>query len=64
MSRFAIPAIESATGATADIHARVKKLAGTRVPKTFAAAGYFGQAPLAGLPTRKAFKTLNDKSSA
>ncbi|BDU22523.1 carboxymuconolactone decarboxylase family protein [Dyella sp. GSA-30] len=40
MSRIAIPAIESATGATADVYARVKKIAGGRVPNTYAALGY------------------------
>jgi hypothetical protein len=34
MSRIAIPDITSATGATADIYARVKKISGGRVPNT------------------------------
>lgn len=49
MSRIAIPAIESATGATADIYAQVKKIAGGRVPNTFAALGYLAPASLAAL---------------
>jgi hypothetical protein len=51
MSRIAIPAIEPAT---ADIDARVKKIAGGRVPNTFAALGQ----PVSG------FRTLNESSSA
>jgi AhpD family alkylhydroperoxidase len=47
MSRIAIPAIESATGATADIYAQVKKTAGGRVPNTYAALGYLAPAALA-----------------
>ncbi|HJV79370.1 hypothetical protein [Noviherbaspirillum sp.] len=35
MSRIAIPAIESAIGATADIYAQVREIAGGRVPNTF-----------------------------
>ncbi|TKR54289.1 carboxymuconolactone decarboxylase family protein [Allopusillimonas ginsengisoli] len=49
MSRIAIPAIESATGATADIYAQVKKIAGGRVPNTFAALGHLAPASLAAL---------------
>lgn len=40
MSRIAIPAIESASGAAANVFERVKKLAGGRVPNTYAALGY------------------------
>jgi hypothetical protein len=49
MSRIAIPAIESGTGATADIYAQVKKIAGGRVPNTFAALGRLAPASLAAL---------------
>lgn len=49
MSRIAIPAIDSATGATADIYAQVKKIAGGRVPNTFAALGHLAPASLAAL---------------
>lgn len=49
MSRIAIPAIESATGATADIYAQVKKIAGGRVPNTYAALGHLAPASLAAL---------------
>ena len=46
MSRIAIPAIESATGDTADIYTRVRKLAGGRVPNTYAALGYLAPSSL------------------
>lgn len=49
MSRIAIPATESATGATADLYAQVKKIAGGRVPNTFAALGHLAPASLAAL---------------
>lgn len=47
MSRIAIPAVESATGATADIYARARKIAGGRVPNTYAALGHLAPACLA-----------------
>jgi uncharacterized peroxidase-related enzyme len=40
MSRIAIPAIATATGATADVYAEVKKIAGGTVPNLFAALGH------------------------
>lgn len=46
MSRIAIPAIESATGVTADVYAQVRKIAGGRVPNTYAALGYLAPTPL------------------
>lgn len=49
MSRIVIPAIESATGATADIYTQVKKIAGGRVPNTYAALGYLIPASLAAV---------------
>ena len=49
MSRIAIPAIESATGATADVYAQVKKIAGGNVPNLFAALGYLAPASLAAV---------------
>lgn len=49
MSRIAIPAVESATGATAEIYARVRKIAGGRVPNTYAALGYLVPGPLAAV---------------
>jgi AhpD family alkylhydroperoxidase len=49
MSRIVIPAIESATGATADIYARIRKTAGGRVPNTYAALGYLAPASLASV---------------
>ena len=45
MSRIPTPAIESATGATAEIYAQIKKAAGS-VPNTFAAIGALGPAAL------------------
>ncbi|HEY4365726.1 MAG TPA: carboxymuconolactone decarboxylase family protein [Steroidobacteraceae bacterium] len=38
MSRISIPALESATGATAEVYAQIKKAVG-KVPNTFAAIG-------------------------
>jgi AhpD family alkylhydroperoxidase len=49
MSRIVIPAIESATGATADVYAQVRKIAGGRVPNTYAALGYLAPASLAAV---------------
>jgi len=46
MSRIAIPAIESATGATADVYAQVKKIAGGSVPNLYAALGHLAPATL------------------
>jgi uncharacterized peroxidase-related enzyme len=45
MSRIPVPALESATGATAEVYAQVKKAAGG-VPNTFAAIGAHGPAAL------------------
>lgn len=45
MSRISIPAIDTATGATADVYAQVRKAAGG-VPNTFAAIGALGPAAL------------------
>jgi hypothetical protein len=39
MSRIVIPAIESATGATAEVYAQVRKVAGGGIPNLFAAVG-------------------------
>jgi uncharacterized peroxidase-related enzyme len=39
MSRIAIPAIETATGATAEVYAQVKKATGGSIPNLFAAVG-------------------------
>lgn len=49
MSRIAIPAIESATGATAEVYAQVKKIAGGNVPNLFAALGHLAPASLAAV---------------
>lgn len=46
MSRITIPAAESATGLTADVYGRVKKVAGGRVPNTYAALGYLAPSSL------------------
>jgi uncharacterized peroxidase-related enzyme len=45
MSRITTPALESATGATAEVYAQIKKAAG-KVPNTFAAIGAHGPAAL------------------
>ncbi|HXP01771.1 MAG TPA: carboxymuconolactone decarboxylase family protein [Luteibacter sp.] len=45
MSRIATPAVESATGATAEVFDQIKKVAGS-VPNTFAAIGAHGPAAL------------------
>ena len=46
MSRIAIPALSEATGATADVYARVRKIAGGGVPNLFAALGHLAPATL------------------
>jgi len=45
MSRIAIPAIESATGPTAELYAQIKQAAG-KVPNTYAVIGALGPAAL------------------
>ena len=45
MSRIAIPAIESATGPTAELYAQIKHAAG-KVPNTYAVIGALGPAAL------------------
>jgi uncharacterized peroxidase-related enzyme len=45
MSRIATPALEAATGATAEVYAQIKKAVGS-VPNTFAAIGAHGPAAL------------------
>jgi uncharacterized peroxidase-related enzyme len=45
MSRIHTPALEAATGETAEVYARIKKLAGS-VPNTFATIGAHGPAAL------------------
>src|SRR4029077_21177357 len=45
MSRLSVPSLESATGATAEIYAQIKKAVGS-VPNTFAAIGAHGPAAL------------------
>ena len=45
MSRIRTPAVEAATGATAELFAQIKKTAG-KVPNTFAAIGAHGTAAL------------------
>ncbi|TKR54281.1 carboxymuconolactone decarboxylase family protein [Allopusillimonas ginsengisoli] len=49
MSRITIPAIESATGATADVYVRVKKVAGGSVPNAYAVLGHLIPVPLAAV---------------
>jgi uncharacterized peroxidase-related enzyme len=45
MSRLPTPALDSATGATAEIYAQIKKAIG-KVPNTYAAIGAYGPAAL------------------
>ena len=45
MSRLTVPSLQSATGATAEIYAQIKKATGS-VPNTFAAIGAHGPAAL------------------
>lgn len=45
MTRIATPAIDTATGATAEVYAQIKKVAGS-VPNTFATLGAHGPAAL------------------
>src|ERR1700744_6133909 len=45
MSRIATPALDTATGATAEVYAQIKKAAGG-VPNTFATIGAHGPAAL------------------
>lgn len=49
MSRIAIPDIESATGATANMYAHVKRMTGGRVPNSSATLGHLAPACLAAL---------------
>jgi uncharacterized peroxidase-related enzyme len=49
MSRITIPAIATATGATAEVYAQVKKIAGGSVPNLFAAVGHLAPATLAAV---------------
>ncbi|WP_025598435.1 carboxymuconolactone decarboxylase family protein [Burkholderia sp. WSM2230] len=46
MSRIAIPAITNATGATAEVYARVRKVAGGSVPNLFATLGHLAPVTL------------------
>lgn len=48
MSRIVTPALETATGATAEVYAQVKKAAG-KVPNAYAAIGAHGPAALAAI---------------
>jgi uncharacterized peroxidase-related enzyme len=49
MSRITVPAIATATGATAEVYAQVKKIAGGTVPNLFAALGHVAPASLAAV---------------
>ena len=46
MSRISIPAIDTATGATADVYSQVRKITGGEVPNLFAAVGQLAPATL------------------
>lgn len=62
MSRIAIPSTESATGATADVYKRVKKLAGGRIPNTYAALGYVAPSSLGAFLNAQAALALGSLS--
>jgi uncharacterized peroxidase-related enzyme len=49
MSRISIPALESATGATAEVYSQVRKVAGGSVPNLFAALGHLAPNQLAAV---------------
>lgn len=49
MSRIAIPSIDSATGATAEVYALVKKVAGGSVPNLFAVLGHLAPQTLSAV---------------
>lgn len=46
MSRITVPAVDSAVGATAEVYARVRKIAGGSIPNLFAALGHVAPATL------------------
>jgi uncharacterized peroxidase-related enzyme len=46
MSRISIPAVDTATGATADVYSQVRKMTGGQVPNLFAAVGHLAPATL------------------
>jgi len=46
MSRISIPAIDTATGATADVYDQVRKMTGGQVPNLFAAVGHLAPGAL------------------
>lgn len=49
MSRIAIPALSSATGATAEVYDQIRKIAGGKVPNLFAALGHLAPTQLAAV---------------
>lgn len=49
MSRIAVPAITTASGATADVYAEVKQIAGGTVPNLFAALGHLAPGALSAV---------------
>ncbi len=49
MSRISIPDTKSATGATAEVYAQVKKVAGGTIPNLFAALGHLAPASLSAV---------------
>jgi hypothetical protein len=50
MSRIAIPAVTNATGASADVYAQVRKIAGASVPNLLAALGHLAPASRSDVP--------------
>ncbi|WP_158900187.1 carboxymuconolactone decarboxylase family protein [Burkholderia sp. L27(2015)] len=49
MSRITVPNVTSATGATAEVYAQVRKIAGGSVPNLFAAVGHVAPAALSAV---------------
>src|SRR5471032_1470987 len=49
MSRITVPNVTSATGATAEVYAQVRKIAGGSVPNLFAAVGHGAPATLSAV---------------
>jgi AhpD family alkylhydroperoxidase len=62
MSRINIPAVASAAEATADVYERVKKLAGGRIPNTYAALGYLAPSSFDAFLNAQAALTLGSLS--
>ena len=57
MPRISTPAVEPATGATAEVYAQIKKAAG-KVPNTYAAIGAHGPAAANQRIERRGFRAF------